>query len=175
MSVSTGPARIRAVSRDLAAFTGAGYDKGRSVFWQASWFITLHLVFRKWWLPARFRPTILKAFGARVGSRVLIRQDVRIHWPWKLTIGDDCWIGEGAWLLNLEPITIGDDVCLSQESFLCTGSHHHSDPSFEFDNAGITVGAGAWVAARAIVLRGVTVSPGQLVPAGATISRRATP
>ena len=149
--------------RDLSAFTGEGYDKGRSVAWQAAWFAVMNLVFMKWWLPARFRPAILRAFGATVGERVLIRHRVRVLWPWKLTIGDDCWIGEGAWLLNLEPITLSDDVCISQEALLCTGSHKHRDPSFAFDNAPITVGQGAWITARAVVHRGVTVPGGDVV------------
>ncbi len=158
--------------RDLAAFTGAGYHKGRSRLWQAAWFATMNLVFSKWWLPPRFRPAILRAFGAQVGDRVLIRHRVRVLWPWKLSIGDDCWIGEGAWLLNLEPIVIEDDVCLSQESMLCTGSHRHDDPAFEFDNAPIRIGRGAWVAARATVLRGTTVNPGEVISAHAVRSRR---
>lgn len=157
--------------RSLRSFTGGGYDKGRGLLWQVAWFATLNLVFVKWWLPARLRPPILRAFGASIGERVLIRHRVRVQWPWKLTIGDDCWVGEGAWLLNLEQITIEHDACISQEAFLCTGSHRHRDPAFEFDNAPIHVGAGAWVAARATVLRGTTLPPGALVPAGAVESR----
>jgi putative colanic acid biosynthesis acetyltransferase WcaF len=161
--------------RDLSAFTGAGYDKGRSRLWQAAWFATMNLVFAKWWLPPRFRPAILRAFGAQVGERVLIRHRVRVLWPWKLKIGDDCWIGEGAWLLNLEPIVIEDDVCLSQESMLCTGSHRAGDPAFEFDNAPIRIGRGAWVAARATVLRGTTVDAGEVVGSHAVRSRGRRP
>ena len=157
--------------RSLRSFTGAGYDKGRNVLWQAAWFATLNLVFMKWWLPPRLRPPILRAFGATVGERVLIRHRVRVQWPWKLTIGDDCWIGEGAWLLNLERVALDHDVCVSQEAFLCTGSHRHSDPAFGFDNAPIIIGAGAWIAARATVLRGTTVLPATLVPAGSTRTR----
>lgn len=157
--------RPAAVARSLRSFTGAGYDKGRTVLWQAAWFATLNLVFVKWWLPPRLRPPILRAFGATVGERVLIRHRVRVQWPWKLSIGDDCWIGEGAWLLNLEPITLEHDVCISQEAFLCTGSHRHKDPAFEFDNAPIRVEAGAWVAARAVVLRGSVVPASTVVAA----------
>jgi putative colanic acid biosynthesis acetyltransferase WcaF len=156
------------MTRDLRSFTGAGYDKGRSVLWQAAWFAMLNLVFMKWWLPPRLRPPLLRLFGASVGERVLIRHRVRVQWPWKLTIGDDCWIGEGAWLLNLEPITLANDVCVSQEAFLCTGSHRHDDPAFEFDNAPITVGRGAWITARSTVHRGVDVPAGEMVTATRT-------
>jgi putative colanic acid biosynthesis acetyltransferase WcaF len=161
------------VERRLRDFTGAGYDKGRNVLWQTAWFATMNLVFMKWWLPPRLRPWILRAFGAQIGKRVLIRHRVRVQWPWKLTIGDDCWIGEGAWLMNLEPITIEHDVCISQEALLCTGSHRHRESTFEFDNGPIHIDAGAWVAARATVLRGSLVAPTAVVPAGQAIGRRA--
>lgn len=161
------PSADATVPRNLRGFTGAGYDKGRPVPVQALWYATQHLVFAAWWFPPRFRPALLRAFGATVGDRVLIRRGVRVHWPWKLTLGHDVWIGEGAWLLNLEPIRIGSNVCISQEAFLCTGSHDRRTPTFEFDNGPIDVEDGAWVAARAIVLRGVRVGRDATVGAGA--------
>jgi hypothetical protein len=86
------PARPRA----LRDFTGSGYDKGRGGLGQAMWFATMNLVFMKWWFPARLRPALLRAFGATVRERVLIRHRVRVLRPWKLTIGDDCWNDEDA-------------------------------------------------------------------------------
>lgn len=157
--------------RSLAGFQGHGYDKGRSIAVQALWFAVLNLVFRKWWCPAGLRVRLLRAFGATIGTGVFIRHDVRVLWPWKLTVGDHCWIGEGAWLLNLEPITLEHDVCLSQDAYLFTGSHDRRSPTFEYDNAPITVRAGAWVAARATVLRGVTVGEGATVAAGTVVSK----
>lgn len=164
-------AQVAAVARDLAGFTGVGYDKGRSTAIQAAWFAVMNLVFCKWWCPARLRVMLLRAFGATIGDGVLIRHRVRVLWPWKLTVGDDCWIGEDAWLLNLEPITIGHDVCLSQGAYLCTGSHDRHSPTFEFANLPITIGDGAWVATQASVLCGVTVGPGATVAAGAVVTR----
>lgn len=129
----------------------------------------------RWWVPARVRVQILRAFGASIGDGVLIRHDVRIHWPWKLTVGDDSWIGEHAWILNLEPVTIGSNSCVSQGVLLCTGSHDPRSPTFAFDNAPITVGDSAWVAARATVLRGVTIGDGALVGAAALVTRDVAP
>lgn len=159
-------------ARRLQDFTGAGYDTGRSTGWQVAWWAVSHLVFQAWWLPARLRPALLRAFGARVGRGANIRNGVRIHLPWKLEIGDHCWVGEGVHLLNLEPILLGDQVCISQDAVLCTGSHRRRDPAFEYDNGGIVVGSGAWVAIRAIVLRGATVPEDGLVPAGAVFTGR---
>jgi len=163
------------VARSLRGFTGAGYDKGRPLLVQAAWFAALHLFFVKWWFPARLRPVLLRAFGARIGRRVLIRRGVRIHWPWKLEVGDDVWIGEDAWILNLEPVTIGSDCCVSQSALLCTGSHRRRSPTFEFDNGPIRLEPGSWVAARAVVLRGVTVGRGAVVGAGAVAHQNLAP
>lgn len=153
--------------QNLSEFTGRGYDKGRGPLWQALWFASQHLLFGAWYFPARLRPSLLRAFGAEVGRGAHIRNGVRVHWPWKLSLGNNCWLGEGAWLLNLEPITIGNDVCISQEALVCTGSHDAEDPSFEFDNATIVIEDRAWIAARAIVLRGTTVPAGAVVRAAA--------
>jgi putative colanic acid biosynthesis acetyltransferase WcaF len=156
--------------RHLAAFTGAGYDRGRGKPWQLAWMILSGLVVTRWWCPPAVRAAILRAFGAKIGSGTNIRHGVRIHWPWKLTVGDHSWIGEQTWILNLEPVRIGEDVCISQDVFLCTGSHDRRSPSFEFDNAPITVGDGAWIAARATVLRGSIIGNDSIVGATALVS-----
>jgi putative colanic acid biosynthesis acetyltransferase WcaF len=157
--------------RRLDLFSGAGYDKGRPPAHQVLWLLVSGLVVRRWWCPVSLRIAILRAFGAEIGSGVLIRHDVKIHWPWKLKIGDHSWIGEETWILNLEPVDIGAQVCVSQGVLLCTGSHDRHSPSFEFDNAPIVVGDGAWIAARATVLRGVTVGSRAVVGATALVTK----
>ncbi|MBP2268321.1 putative colanic acid biosynthesis acetyltransferase WcaF [Pseudarthrobacter sp. PvP004] len=118
---------------------------------------------------------ILRAFGASIGQGVKIRHGVNIHWPWKLTLGDNVWIGVDAWILNLEPVTIGSDCCISQGVLLCTGSHSFDSPTFEFDNAPIVIGDGSWIGARATVLRGVNVGDACLVGASALVVKDVPP
>lgn len=154
----------------LREFTGRGYDKGRGRAWQALWHVVGQPLVASTLVPSRVRARVLRAFGASIGPRTLIRSGVRVHWPWKLRIGADSWIGVDVWILNLEDVTIGDNCCLSQQAFLCTGSHQRRSRTFEFDNGPITIGSKAWIAARATVLRGVTVGPNALVAAGAVVS-----
>jgi putative colanic acid biosynthesis acetyltransferase WcaF len=154
----------------LAAFTGLGYDKARPLPIQALWMLTRSFTMR-WWCPNRVRIAVLRAFGASIAPGVLIRHDVKIHWPWKLTVGADSWIGEGVWILNLERVTVGANTCISQGVLLCTGSHDRRSPSFEFDNAPVWIGDQVWVAARATVLRGVRIHDGATIGATALVTR----
>ncbi|MFD6855980.1 putative colanic acid biosynthesis acetyltransferase [Rhodococcus sp. NPDC060090] len=142
---------------NLREFTGIGYDKGGSKLRQITWMLISGTVFTRWWCPASVRVAILRRFGARIGDGVLIRHRVQIHWPWKLSIGDGTWIGENTWILNLEDVQIGNNVCISQSVFICTGSHDRKSPTFEFDNAPILIEDNVWIAAQATVLRGVTI------------------
>lgn len=160
---------LMATKRQLRRFRGHGYEKGRGLALQALWVCTSALLVERIWCPSRVRVAVLRIFGAHIGKRVLIRHGVRVHWPWKLKIDDDVWIGVDAWLLNLEPIEIGSNVCISQAAFLCTGSHDADSPTFEYDNAPIRVLDEAWIAAQAVVLRGVTIGRRALVGAGALV------
>lgn len=140
---------------------------------QVLWLIASGIIMH-WWVPNRARIAVLRLFGAKIGKGTLIRHRVRVHWPWKLTIGDDTWVGEGAWILNLEPVTIGSDVCISQDVLLCTGSHNRHSTSFEFDNGPINIENGAWIAARATVLRGVNIGENAVVGATALVFKDIT-
>lgn len=154
---------------DLAGFQGYGYDKGRNIVWQAIWVLISKYVIEQVWCPNRLRIWILRKFGAKIGAGALIRHGVQIHWPWKLVLGDNVWIGVDAWLLNLEHIIIESNVCVSQGVLLCTGSHDRSSPTFEFDNGPIIIEESSWIAARATILRGVTIGSNSLIGATALV------
>lgn len=162
-------------SHSLSAFTGANYDRGRSVAWQIAWLVASSLVVGHWWCPMRLRVAVLRAFGAKVGRDVVFRHRVRVHWPWKLRVGDGSWVGEGVWILNLEPVDIGSNVCVSQEVLLCTGSHDRASATFEFDNAPITIEDDVWLATRATVLRGCVIGRGAVVGATALVTSDVPP
>jgi putative colanic acid biosynthesis acetyltransferase WcaF len=158
-------------NRSLAARRGRPYDKGRGLASQVAWVAVSSLIFTRVWCPNRLRCAILRWFGAQVGSGVLIRHRVKIQWPWNLCIGNDSWVGTDADLYNLDRIVIGSDVCISQYVYLCTGSHDHRSPTFEFDNGPIAIDDGVWVCAGATVLRGVTIGANSVIGATALVTR----
>lgn len=79
--------------------------------------------------PSSLKVKILKLFGAKIGVGLVIKPRVNIHFPWKLIIGDDVWIGGEVFILNFELLTIGNNVCVSQRAFLCGGNHNFKIPS----------------------------------------------
>lgn len=161
--------------RSLAARRGKPYDKGRGTLAQALWVAVQASVFTRVWCPNRVRIALLRAFGAQIGEGVLIRHRVTIQWPWKLTVGDNSWVGTDVELYNLDHIVIGNDVCISQQAYVCTGSHDRRSPTFEFDNAPIVLEDGVWLCARSTVLRGVTIGANSTVAATALVTRDVPP
>lgn len=159
----------------LAARRGHPYDKGRGFAAQALWVAVSTLVFTQVWCPNRLRCAILRLFGAEIGGGVLIKQRVRVQWPWKLSIGDNSWVGTDAEFYNLDTIVIGSDVCISQHAYLCTGSHDRHSPSFEFDNGPIVIENGVWLCARTTVLRGVTIGANSVVGATSLVAADVPP
>lgn len=119
-------------------------------------------------ISSRLRVAVLRAFGAKIGDRVIFRPRTRVKFPWNLEVGDRCWIGEGAWIHNQALVKIGTDVVLSQECFITTGSHAHRT-DMALITSPTTIGSGTWVATRAIVLGGMTLGKSCLIGPGSVV------
>lgn len=160
----------------LALYNNDSYQPGRSALWQIAWFLLGLPVLRNALLPfSGIRVKLLRVFGARIGTGVVIKPGVRVKYPWRLTVGDHCWIGEDCWIDNVADVHIASNVCLSQASYLCTGNHDWTDPAFALTAHPIHINEGAWIGAKAIVCPGVTVCEGAIVAAGAVAARTVRP
>lgn len=157
---------------DLGRYNNRAYTCGRGLAWQVLWFIVGSPLLRSSILPwSRFRTVLLKAFGASIGSSVVIKPSVRVKYPWRLCIGDNSWIGESVWIDNLGEVNIGSNVCVSQGVYICCGSHSASDRAFELKVKPINIENGVWICAKAVVLQGVTIARHAVVSAGCVVSR----
>jgi putative colanic acid biosynthesis acetyltransferase WcaF len=168
-------ARHRQSSRiyqDLARFRVEPEFRGRSVFAIQIWRIVQCSIFRCSPRKANtWRVFLLRIFGAKIGKRVLIRPSARIEYPWKLKIGDNSWIGERVCLYNLGLIVIGKSSVISQESYICSGSHDYKSPSFPLTNTQIHIGDEVWIAARSFVCPGVVIGDGSVVAACSCVTK----
>jgi putative colanic acid biosynthesis acetyltransferase WcaF len=161
---------------DLARFSNTAFDRGASRFKETLWVLVRCLFFAPSLpMPGALRVFWLRWFGAKIGKGVVIRSRVNILFPWKLTIGDHVWLGEECWLLNLERITIGNNVCISQRAFLCTGSHNYKLSTFDLITKPIAVEAGVWIGASAWVGPGVTIGSHAVLAAGSVTTKDLEP
>jgi putative colanic acid biosynthesis acetyltransferase WcaF len=155
---------------DLSAFRNPEYDPGRGFVTRTIWYFVSLMVFESGWLPVSgIKSRILRSFGAKVGNGVVIKPHVRIKFPWRLSIGDHCWIGQGVWIDNIEDVAIGNHVCVSQLAYFCTGSHDHRSRAFDLLAKPITVENGAWIGARVTLLGGVVVHANAIAAAGSVV------
>jgi putative colanic acid biosynthesis acetyltransferase WcaF len=122
-----------------------------------------------------WRAWLLRLFGATVGPRCTIRRTSRVFYPWNLTMGTMSCLADRVEVYNLGPVTIGDRVVISQEAYLCAGTHDHRFKTMPLLTPPVSVGDDAWVCARAFVGPGVTVGPGAIVAAGAVALRDVAP
>jgi putative colanic acid biosynthesis acetyltransferase WcaF len=156
---------------NFQGFSYGTFNRGAGKAKEIMWYILKMVFFLSAFpFPSSLKVAILKLFGAKVGARTLIKPRVNIHFPWKLVLGDDVWIGEEALLLNFEVLTIGSNVCISQRTFLCGGNHDYKDPTMPFRNAPITLKDGVWVGASCFVGPGVTIGVDTVVSAGSIVT-----
>ena len=140
----------------LDQFDNSDYHPGP---WLARilWVLVSGLFFQTWFpWPSALKRTLLRLFGANVGRGVVLKPRVTIKYPWKLTVGDHCWIGENVWIDNLGQVTLGNHCCLSQGALLLCGNHNYKKSTFDLIVGDITLEDGVWIGARASVGPGVT-------------------
>jgi putative colanic acid biosynthesis acetyltransferase WcaF len=157
---------------DLSKFDNSWYNPGRSLIVQAAWFFIGLPLLRCSVIPSSaLRVHLLRAFGASVGQGVAIKPGVRVKYPWLLSIGNHSWLGEDCWIDNLALVSIGNNVCVSQGAYLCTGNHDWSDPAFGLVVRPITLQDGAWVGAKAIICPGVNLEQNSIAAAGSVVTK----
>lgn len=159
----------------LNTFNNSGFERGASKVKEMLWLICGWLLLSSWLPGAGWRASLLRLFGASVGQSVIFKPGVRVKFPWRLTVGDHCWIGEDVWVDNLADVTLGDHVCVSQGAYFCTGSHDWGKQSFDLIVKPIRVGSHAWIAAKSMVAPGTVVGEGAVLGFGGVASHTLDP
>jgi putative colanic acid biosynthesis acetyltransferase WcaF len=146
------------------ASSGPGQRRGKlhQLLWRV---VEQLLVTNSLQLSSRVRIAALRAFGAEIGANCIVRPRLRVRFPWNLTMGNDCWIGEGVWISNRSHVHIGNDVVISQESFLTTGSHD-ARRTMDVRSEPIHIEDGVWITSRCIVLMGTVLRKSCLLKPG---------
>jgi putative colanic acid biosynthesis acetyltransferase WcaF len=146
-----------------------GY-RGRSAYYVQLWWIVQATLFRgSPQVLYGFRRWLLRLFGAEIGEGTLIRPSVTVTYPWKVSIGNHCQIGDDVVIYSFAEITIGNSVVVSQKSYLCAGTHNFRSKTFDIQAFPISIEDEVWLAADVFVAPGVTVGRGAVVGARSSV------
>jgi len=157
------------VKRDLDKFEYGSYSLGRSKLVLAFWVLFGQPILNFRFLPSLIRVIVLRLFGAKIGHSVVFKSNVEVLFPWRLSIGSNSWIGQYVLIINHEFVNIGQNVCVSQRSTLCSGGHDYKSISLAYKNIPIYIGDGAWICLDSILLGGSNIGEGSVVSAGEVV------
>ena len=157
---------------DLSLYNNAPFNPGGSTFKRLVWFYVNAVFLKSSFLPSSsFRIFCLRLFGAKIGQGVTIKPGVNVKYAWHLTIGNHTWLGENVWIDCLVPITIGNNVCISQGAVLLTGSHDYKKNTFDLITASVVLEDGVWIGAGAMVNLGVTAASHAVLTSGSVATK----
>jgi acetyltransferase-like isoleucine patch superfamily enzyme len=91
-----------------------------------------------------------------------------------LRIGNGCVIGRGSHIVAHQRVDIGDDVFTGPYVYITDQNHGYADPDVPIGrqwpaNAPVSIGAGSWLGAGAIVLPGSCIGRHVVVGAGSVV------
>lgn len=119
--------------------------------------------------PNSIKVFILKLFGAQIGKNIVIKPFVKIKFPWLLEMKDYVWLGENVWIDNLSFVSIGSNVCISQNSIILTGNHNYKIDSFDLITKPIIIEDEVWVGANCFITNGITLRKKSVILVSTTI------
>ncbi len=121
---------------------------------------------RRWWL---------RLFGAKMTRSSGTKATTRIFHPWLFSMGEHSMVAENVTVYNLGPISIGSHTVVSQDAYLCAGSHDYTKPNLPLLRPTITIGSGVWICAGAFIGPGVTVGDNCVIGARAVVMKDVPP
>jgi maltose O-acetyltransferase len=138
------------------------------------------------WLPlhvgSRVRVAALRLAGFAIGHGTLMYGFPVLSGPRglqrNLRIGQYCRFNVGCFIDLGAPVRFGDHISIGHQVMLLTTSHEISQVERRtgpVTRQPIEIGDGAWLGARCTIMPGVTVGAGAVVAAGALVTRDVPP
>lgn len=121
------------------------------------------------------RKELIKKMFKQTGSDLFIEQPFHCDYGINITVGENFLANNNCTLLDVAPITIGDDVLIAPNVGIYTAGHA-LDPVLrrkhkaEF-GAPVVVGNNVWIGANSSILPGVTLGDNVVIGAGSVVSK----
>jgi len=122
---------------------------------------------------ARRGAALAELLGA-IGQGCEVRAPLRVDFGYNIRLGDRVFVNYNAVMLDVAPITIGDDTLIGPNVQLLTPTHP-LDPTLRREKweaaKPIAIGRNVWLGGGVIVCPGVTIGDDAVVGAGAVVTR----
>jgi len=138
------------------------------LFWNIAWLF----LFRP--TPKHFyhwRLFLLRLFGCKMSGRPYVAPSAVIKMPWNLKMEDHACLGPQSEVYNLGKVTLRARCTISQQAYLCAGTHDFTDTRLPLVVGTIEIGKDAFIGARAFILPAVSVGEGVVIGACSVVTR----
>ncbi len=130
----------------------------------------------------RVRTVLLRAFGVRVGAKSCFAGSLKITGSGSLarllSFGPGCYLTGPLHIDLAAPVRIGSHVYMGYEVMLMTVDHALGPSGQRCGSrvyGDIEIGDGAWLGSRTVILPGVRIGAGAVVAAGAVVTKDVDP
>ncbi len=134
----------------------------------------------RWWRE-RLRQFVLDSMRphptdfSRCGANVRFKSECRIFSAERMCVGDDVYIGPGAWIDAQGGITIGNGTIVGPRVRIYSASHNfRSDRLIPYDEAivpgPVSIGENCWIGGDVLFVPGASIGEGCVVGAGAVVA-----
>lgn len=159
----------------MMALYEVGIEKALRYVFFSLWQYAFGLMF-----VSPLRVALLRLFGATIGRNTVIER-IRLNNLYRtgiigITIGNNCYLGDGVTLDTADRITVSDDVTLSFDVMVLTHTNvgyknHPVQEHIPSVAKPVMLKIGCFVGARVIILPGITIGEGAAVAAGAVVTK----
>lgn len=118
---------------------------------------------------------LLRLFGAKVHKKSVVYSSVRIYMPWNLEMDEYACLAPEVDCYNVALVKIGKHSTVSQKSYLCTATHDITKRNNPLITKPIIIEDQAWIAADVFVGPGVTIGQGAVLAARSVIVKDVEP
>lgn len=116
---------------------------------------------------------VKETFGS-VGDHIHVEQTIRFDYGYNISVGENFYANYDCVLLDICPITIGDNCMLAPNVKLYTASHPLHPikrKSGLEDGKPITIGNDVWIGGGSVIIPGVTLGDNVVVGAGSVVTK----
>ncbi|MGX7196831.1 chorismate mutase [Enterococcus olivae] len=123
---------------------------------------------------AGVREQLMKETFGHVANRIYMEPNVRFDYGYNISVGKNFYANYDCVLLDICPITFGDNCMLAPNVQIYTASHPlhpvKRNSGLE-DGSPVTIGDNAWIGGNAVIIPGVTLGDNVVVGAGSVVTK----